>query len=853
MLAAIVAPAPRIGCALLRLAGSPGCPVATGPAARRRLRRPVPASAARPAPGTVAAARWRVATPARRGGRRRRLSRSAGPGAAAWAWRAGLRRLVVGEELLPGLPDRVRVLPELLVHLLDQPGVGPEARTRRRRRRSRRSRVPVAPDAWSGRRSADDRPPVPGPRSAAHYESRHRGHDRRPWGVRIEQPVDRQDPQRRRRRPQRQRQDDAGRGAARCAPACWRRAGRVEDGTTVCDTEPEEVKRTMSLSLALAPFEWTGVRRRDLQDQPHRHPRLRRLRRRRRRRALRRRPGRARRQRRRRRRGRHRVGLGQVRRRRHPADGVRQQGGQAARRLPPRARPAAGDVRVRLRAARAAARRGGGASTASPTCSPTRASSTSPTAATTPSRSPTTSPTRSTACTTSSSRRSSSGDDEQLERYLSGDVPTTAELERTLAHELLDQLEFPVLVRLGAHRRRRRPAGRLHLRARPVARRPPDDGRSPAAATAASRSRWPPTRPASRWPTCSRRSPTSSSARSRCSRCCRAPIAVDDRLVNTASGTEERMHGLFHLRGKEHLADRPGRRRRPRRRRQAGRHARPARRWRRRTRPCASPPPPPPTPVFGLALQAGHPVRRRQAVGRAAAPARRGSRRSPSTATRRPARPCCAACGDTHVAVALERLARKFGVNVETEDVRVPYRETITGSAEAEGKVKKQSGGHGQYAVANLRVSPMGRGEGTEFVNSIVGGTIPKQYIPAVQRGVEETMATGGVHGFPVVDVRVECYDGKFHSVDSSDMAFRTAAAHGLQGGAAEGRRGRARADLAADRRRCPRATRATCSATSTPAAAGSAAPARSATATTRSSPSSRRPRSSATPSSCAR
>ena len=111
----------------------------------------------------------------------------------------------------------------------------------------------------------------------------------------------------------------------------------------------------------------------------------------------------------------------------------------------------------------------------------------------------------------------------------------------------------------------------------------------------------------------------------------------------------------------------------------------------------------------------------------------------------------------------------------------MPYRETIVGSAEAEGKVKKQSGGHGQYAVANLRVSPMGRGDGTEFVNSVVGGTIPKQYIPAVQRGVEETMATGGVHGFPVVDVRVECYDGKYHSVDSSDMAFRTAASQGLK------------------------------------------------------------------------
>ncbi len=137
--------------------------------------------------------------------------------------------------------------------------------------------------------------------------------------------------------------------------------------------------------------------------------------------------------------------------------------------------------------------------------------------------------------------------------------------------------------------------------------------------------------------------------------------------------------------------------------------------------------------------------------------------------------------GDAHLNVALERMSRKFGVNVETEEVRVPYRETITGSAEAEGKIKKQSGGHGQFAVAQLRVSPTARGDGSQFVNSIVGGTIPKQYIPAVQRGVEETMSTGGVYGFPVVDVRVECYDGKYHSVDSSDMAFRSAAAHGLK------------------------------------------------------------------------
>ena len=131
--------------------------------------------------------------------------------------------------------------------------------------------------------------------------------------------------------------------------------------------------------------------------------------------------------------------------------------------------------------------------------------------------------------------------------------------------------------------------------------------------------------------------------------------------------------------------------------------------------------------------------------------------------------------GETHLAIALEKLERKFGVGVTTEDVRVRYRETITDAAEAEGKHKKQSGGHGQFAVATIRVEPVERGEGFEFVDKIVGGAISRSYIPAVQRGVEETMAAGGVNGHPVVDVRVTLLDGKEHSVDSSEMAFRVA------------------------------------------------------------------------------
>jgi len=131
--------------------------------------------------------------------------------------------------------------------------------------------------------------------------------------------------------------------------------------------------------------------------------------------------------------------------------------------------------------------------------------------------------------------------------------------------------------------------------------------------------------------------------------------------------------------------------------------------------------------------------------------------------------------GETHLTVVLERLARKFGVEVETEDVRVPYRETISASAEAEGRYKKQTGGHGQFGVATLRLEPVERGGGFEFVDKIVGGAIPRQFIPAVEKGVTETMASAGVCGYPVVDVRVTLLDGKFHPVDSSEMSFKMA------------------------------------------------------------------------------
>jgi elongation factor G len=133
--------------------------------------------------------------------------------------------------------------------------------------------------------------------------------------------------------------------------------------------------------------------------------------------------------------------------------------------------------------------------------------------------------------------------------------------------------------------------------------------------------------------------------------------------------------------------------------------------------------------------------------------------------------------GEVHLAVTIERLARKFGVTVEREDVLIPYRETISKAADAEGKHKKQSGGHGQFGVCHLRIEPLGRGEGFEFRDQVVGGAIPRQYIPAVEKGVVEAMASGGVYGYPVVDVSVTCDDGKYHSVDSSEMSFKMAGA----------------------------------------------------------------------------
>ena len=131
--------------------------------------------------------------------------------------------------------------------------------------------------------------------------------------------------------------------------------------------------------------------------------------------------------------------------------------------------------------------------------------------------------------------------------------------------------------------------------------------------------------------------------------------------------------------------------------------------------------------------------------------------------------------GQMHVEVAVSRLKKRYGVEVHLHPPKVPYRETIRGRAEVQGRHKKQTGGHGQFGDCKIRVEPLPRGGDFEFVDEIFGGAIPKQYIPAVEKGIQEARAKGMLAGFPTVDFKVTLYDGSYHTVDSSEMAFKIA------------------------------------------------------------------------------
>ena len=132
--------------------------------------------------------------------------------------------------------------------------------------------------------------------------------------------------------------------------------------------------------------------------------------------------------------------------------------------------------------------------------------------------------------------------------------------------------------------------------------------------------------------------------------------------------------------------------------------------------------------------------------------------------------------GDQHIEIIMERMKRKFGVEADLRAPIVEYRETIRGTAtNVEGKHKKQSGGHGQYGHVIITMEPLPPGSGFEFVDKIFGGAVPRQYIPAVEKGMRESMERGVLAGYPVVDIRITLTDGSYHTVDSSEMAFKTA------------------------------------------------------------------------------
>jgi elongation factor G len=131
--------------------------------------------------------------------------------------------------------------------------------------------------------------------------------------------------------------------------------------------------------------------------------------------------------------------------------------------------------------------------------------------------------------------------------------------------------------------------------------------------------------------------------------------------------------------------------------------------------------------------------------------------------------------GQVHIEVTVAKLKRRFGVDVHLKPPRIPYRETIKAATEAHGRHKKQTGGHGQFGDCKIRLEPLPRGADFEFVDDIFGGAIPRQFVPAVEKGIQEARVRGYLAGYPVVDFRVTVYDGSYHDVDSNELSFKMA------------------------------------------------------------------------------
>ena len=150
--------------------------------------------------------------------------------------------------------------------------------------------------------------------------------------------------------------------------------------------------------------------------------------------------------------------------------------------------------------------------------------------------------------------------------------------------------------------------------------------------------------------------------------------------------------------------------------------------------------------------------------------------------------------GEAHADVLLDRLSSRYGVSVDTVSLRVPLRETVATSARGLGRNVKQTGGHGEFGICQIEVEPLPNGAGFEFVDKVVGGVVPRQYIPSVEKGVRAQLEQGVLAGYPMTGVRVTLFDGKAHSVDSSDMAFQKAGRAALRDAGGEGDADAARA-----------------------------------------------------------
>ncbi|MGY6501734.1 MAG: elongation factor G [Acidimicrobiales bacterium] len=364
----------------------------------------------------------------------------------------------------------------------------------------------------------------------------------------------------------------------------------------------------------------------------------------------------------------------------------------------------------------------------------------------------------------------SGGDDALLERFLEGEEPSLAELERTLMHELVRLEAFPVLegastVPIGVDRLcdylceiapspADRPGAPVSAGDVTVDVTPDPDGDPLAVVFKTIADPY--------------------VGHLSLFKVLSGTIRNDDHLVNSRTGADERLHGVFRPRGSRQepvaelvagdlggvakLNDT-----------ETGDTLAP------RSRPVEVRTPPRPDPLHTVAVR----PRTQADDDKLASSIARLRQEDPTLVLDHDEdthQTLLRGTGEMHLSVTLERLARKFGVHVDVEPVRVAYRETITSTASAEGRYKKQSGGHGQFGVVALTLEPTERGTGFAFVDEVVGGAIPRQFIPAVERGILDAMAEGGVvKGYPVVDVRARCTDGKAHSVDSSEMSFRAA------------------------------------------------------------------------------